>query len=155
MKQNIFEIIAFIFDNIAQKKIILPLDQKQVMAKLKFAGFEKEMVQEAFDWLNTLVASSKERKKKQNSKSFRVYSFEENIKINMEARSFIMKAEQIGILNTKSREIVINQLLQLEQLQADLNDAKWAILLTLLSQPEKASTEQLSKFLLEITVHKD
>jgi uncharacterized protein Smg (DUF494 family) len=58
-----------------------------------------------------------------------------------------LSLEYTGILDTKMREIVISQLMQLNQQSINLNDAKWVVFLVLISKANKNSQEICSYLL--------
>jgi len=61
--------------------------------------------------------------------------------------------EYAGILDTKMREIVISQLMQLNQRLIDLNDAKWVVFLVLMSKANK-NAQEMRSFLLATMAQK-
>jgi len=149
MKQNIIDVLAYLFNDIAQKKNPAMLKQRSVLTKLQLAGFEIETIYRTFDWLASLAEQNTPGTATNNS--LRIFNPQEISRISREGRGFLLSLDRAGILNAKTREIVINQLMQLDQYKIDLSDIKWATLLVLMSQPETITNEQLRKFLLETT----
>jgi Smg protein len=63
-----------------------------------------------------------------------VYAPQEQERLSAECRGFLLYLEQLGILNSESRELVIERLLALEE-EVDLERVKWVCLLVLINQP--------------------
>lgn len=155
MRQHIIEILSFLFDKASTQQFPLPSNKEAAITKLTQAGFDRKVIYQAFEWLANLVRQQHLFPGRfAHDQTLRIYSPLEIAKISTEVRSFIFSLEQEKILTTKTREIVLSQLMQLNQSQIELVDAKWVILLVLLSQPNKKSAEELRKFLLETTTKK-
>jgi Smg protein len=69
------------------------------------------------------------------SGSLRFYSEPELEKINTECRGFILFMEQMGVLDSATREMVIDRVMALEEDEVDLEQLKWVILMVLFNQP--------------------
>ena len=66
--------------------------------------------------------------------ALRIYAPQEQERLSAECRGFLLYLEQLGILNSESRELVIERLLALEE-EVDLERVKWVCLLVLINQP--------------------
>lgn len=147
MKQSIVEVIVYLLEAAVaaqNNNDVDSLSNEVIVAKrLEDAGFSREVVASAFDWLRELIeqqcwyAATKTNSEVNTTKTMRVFDPEENARINLEARGFILSLEYVGILDTKMREIVISQLMHLNQRSIGLIDAKWVVLLVLLSKLNK------------------
>lgn len=159
MKQNIVEVIAYLLE-IAASQSLEQLDyfddQEAVMQRLEEAGFTNDVVINAFDWLRELIeqqcwyADSFAMAVNANvgtNRTVRIFSLEESTRIGLEVRNFILSLEYAAILDTKMREIVINQLMQLHQKIIELVDAKWVVLLVLMSKSNK-NVQDMRNYLL-------
>ena len=67
--------------------------------------------------------------------STRIYTSEEERKLDTECRGFLYFLEQASVLNSYSRELVIERVLALESDDIDVEQLKWIILMVLFSQP--------------------
>jgi Smg protein len=67
--------------------------------------------------------------------STRVFTFDEERKLDAECRGFIYFLEQAGVLDGISRELVIDRVLALENDELDISQLKWIILMVLFNQP--------------------
>jgi Smg protein len=138
-QQSIVDIIVYLLEEVVSRQSDIS-EPKIVKQRLEEAGFAKETIGHAFDWLKELIeqqcwyaASSQVNP----NKTLRIFGSEEICKISLETRSFILSLEYAGVLDTKMREIIISQLMQLNQCLVDLVDAKWVVLLVLMSKSNK------------------
>ena len=145
MKQSIVEVIVYLMEAATSQAEDIEdsfADQAIVKQKLEEAGFARDVVASTFDWLRELIeqqcwyATSLNVNATEN-KTIRIFNSEESARINLEVRNFILSLEYIGILDTKMREIVITQLMQLNQRLVEITDAKWVVLLVLMSKANR------------------
>jgi Smg protein len=155
-QQSIVNIIVYLLEAIISQQIESAPEPAIIKQKLKDAGFSKETIIRTFDWLKELVEQQcwyAEFPHANTRRTLRIFSAEEAYKITLEVRSFILSLEYVGILDTKTREIVINQLMQLNQRLIDLNDAKWVVFLVLMSKANK-NAQEMRNFLLTTMAQK-
>ena len=67
----------------------------------------------------------------------RVYTDEECERLNLECRSFLLFLEQVRVLDSITRELVIGRVEALEGEDIDLEQLKWVVLMVLFNQPGK------------------
>ena len=135
MKENIFDVLMYLFENYMEEEIELPPDSDVIRTELEEAGFQSLEVSKAFDWLDSL---SLERTIKPTiTSAFRIFCQQETEKLDLECRNLIMFLEQNGILNSASREIVIDRAMALENEEISMEKLKWIVLMVLLSQPDE------------------
>src|SRR3990170_6970163 len=145
MKQNIVEVIVYLLEAAASQVDDVGesfADQAIVKQKLEEAGFARDVVSSAFDWLRELIEqqcwyATSENINASDNKTMRIFSPEETARISLEVRNFILSLEYVGILDTKMREIVITQLMQLNQRLVEILEAKWVVLLVLMSKANR------------------
>lgn len=156
MKQGIVEVIVYLLETSASQttEVADPLvEQVMIKQRLEDAGFSKEVIIHACDWLKELIeqqcwyAATKRDSDMKVNATLRVFTSEEAARINLEVRNFILSLEYAGILDTKMREIVISQLMQLNHRLLELPDAKWVVLLVLMSKLNKNIQDIRSYFL--------
>jgi len=158
MKQSIVEVIAYLLEMTATHTFEATgssTDQDFVQQWLEEAGFSEDTVESAFDWLRELIEQrswcvSSKFDDACDNQTFRVFDPEEQAKISKEVRSFILSLEYAGILDTRMREIVISQLMQLNQHLVELIDAKWVVLLVLMSGSNE-NIDDIRSYLLATT----
>ncbi len=134
MKENIFDVLIYLFENYLDDDIDLLPDSEGIKTELLQAGFEQTEVNNAFDWLETLT--EKNYIKAPIPATFRIYYAEEKIKLDLECRDFLLFLENNGILTSTSREIVIDRAMAINATQLSIDEIKWTVLMVLLSQSD-------------------
>ena len=149
MNENLIDVLIFIYENYMDAEN-QPQDQILLEEELFRAGFEKEEIKKAFDWLDELAwrqgsitdAASSTRQ------SSRVFTFHEQQRIDLETRGMLLYLEQAGILDPVSRELVIERAMALDTQDLSADDVKWIVLLVLLNQPGQESAFALMEELI-------
>ena len=134
MKENIFDVLMYLFENYLEDEFDTLPDSDVIRTELLEAGFEQIEVSRAFDWLESL--SIRRSIKPTVTTTFRIFCSQEERILDLECRDFIMFLEQTGILTPENREIVIDRIMALENEEISLDKLKWIILMVLLSQPD-------------------
>jgi Smg protein len=134
MKENIFDVLIYLFENYLDDDIELLPDSEGIKTELLQAGFRTGEVNSAFDWLETLTDQSDIIPS--FSPAFRIFSAPEEAKLNIECRDFLLFLEHSGILTALTREIVIDRAMALDIQVLSLEELKWAVLMVLLSQSD-------------------
>ena len=139
MKQTLIDILIYLFENYIEEDIELETDGERLKSELRSAGFEPSQVTKAFDWLQDLAESESSATPNigANPLSIRIYSLEEQRRIDSECRGFLHFLEQAGILSGRSRELVIDRIFALETDDIDLGQLKWISLMVLLNHSDK------------------
>ncbi len=133
----------------------IDLDHEILQSKLLDAGFHHEQIENAFDWLEGLAELQDNRRDSSPvSKTVRVYHETETSRLDEESRGFLMFLEQIGVLDTTTRELVIDRVMALDSDDIDLEQVKWVIMMVLFNQPgEPMSYTWLENLVMEDTPH--
>lgn len=117
----------------------MPMDQIALEEELLQAGFKEGEVNKAFDWLDELAWRQGSLvdygETSVASYSTRVFSPQEQQKMDIEIQSMLLNLEQMGILDPRSRELVIERGMAIETDELTPEDIKWIVLLVLLNQP--------------------
>ena len=135
MKENIFDVLMYLFENYMEDEAEILPDSDVIRTELLEAGFESCEVSKAFDWLDSL--NTKRTIKPTVTSAFRIFCSQEIIKLNLECRNFILFLEQNGILNSDNREVVIDRVMALDIEDISMDKLKWIVLMVLLSQPDE------------------
>jgi Smg protein len=146
MKENVFEVIMYLFENFAENSSKLYTDQASITAKLRQAGFLNSEIHKAFEWLESLV-SLKEKTLPHatpDKLSIRIFNQQEQKKLSTECRGYLLLLEQIDIINEVTRELVIDRCMALEIDEFGLDHLKWVVLLVLFNQPEQKDRDSSS-----------
>jgi Smg protein len=135
MKETIFDVLMYLFEHYMEDELEILPDSDKVRTELMAAGFEQAEVNKAFVWLESL--SLQRAIRPTVSTSFRIFSHEEQTKLDLECRDLLMFLERTGILTSANREVVIDRALALEDEELSIEKLKWIVLLVLLSQPDE------------------
>ncbi len=139
MKETVFDVLMYLFDNYFEEDYEINSDQESLKYELVQAGFGDNQVSKAFDWLEGL-ALQKDLIQSDNlteKSTLRMYSEREMEKLDVKCRGFLIFLEQSGVLDAFDREVVIDRAMALEAEEIDLQQLKWVVLMVLLNQPGK------------------
>lgn len=153
MKEELFEVLMYIFENHISRDRPEQASEEVLFRELSEAGFTPEIIDTAFEWLDNIAAihnaEAQSEDKLALSSGFRVFSEEELKHFTPEMCGLLLKLEHLGILDSYSREIVINRLFAIDPKEIDEHRVKWIILMVLVDDPENktalATLEQLMK----------
>ncbi|NOQ13587.1 MAG: DUF494 family protein [Methyloprofundus sp.] len=135
MNEDIFDVLIYLFENYMDSETDIIPDTDMLQTELKAAGFNPHNISLAFEWLDTLALQEEPIFK--SSYSFRIFCAEECQKLNMECRNFILFLQGMNILNSVSRELVIDRAMAIENTHISIEELKWITLMVLLSQPDE------------------
>jgi Smg protein len=140
-----FEILMYLFENYMDGSVALNADQDIIFSELEQAGFHRNEIGRALDWLDGLsrLQETVQASPPFTSRSIRFYTMEECEQIGTEGRGFLLYLEQLGILDPMTREVVIDRLMVLDNREIDLGRIKWVVLIALFNQPDKKSALSL------------
>ncbi len=139
MKENLLDVLMYLFEHYFEEDVILGPDPEVVKNKLAREGFPETTIDKAFTWLEDLAAPEGEytRGNLDGSRSTRLFIREEQDKLDVSCRGFLLFLEQTGILDPVNRELVIDRIMALEGEDVDLEQVKWVVQLVLFNQPGK------------------
>ena len=137
MKENVLDVLMYLFENYMDDEARLNVDPEALKVELTEAGFHSAQVNKAFAWLEDLAALQEETPAAplHAGRSLRVFSRHEQKKLDLECRGFLVFLEQMGVLDAASRETVIDRIMALETDDIDLDQVKWVVLMVLFNQP--------------------
>lgn len=140
-----FDILMYLFENIVHSDVEVLLDHDELTDELTRAGFHQDEIYKALDWLEKLaeLQMSESNPYLANvtiDNTFRIYTAEEKAKLDNDCIGWLMFLQQINILNTGTREMVIDRVMELDSPEFCLEDLKWVVLMVLFNVPgsEKA-----------------
>lgn len=134
MKENVLDVLMYLFQNYIEDKADPDPDRETMQTELLAAGFRSRQVQQAFEWIDSLV-DREAVPLPVNPRSYRIYLGSELAKLDVECRGFLLFLEQGGILNPETRELVIEQVMALEADDIGLEQLQWIILMVLFNRP--------------------
>jgi Smg protein len=137
MKQDVFEVLLYLFENYMYDEADLEQDKESLKKELIDAGFRQNEIRKAFDWLEGLATMQSQRESYPLAgiASIRIYSDEEAEKLDSECRGFLLFLEQMGVLDHATREMVVDRVMALDSDEIDLEQIKWVVLMVLFNQP--------------------
>ncbi|GGB53322.1 protein Smg [Oceanisphaera marina] len=149
-----FEVLMYLFETYIHTDVDAAVEQDVLADELTQAGFHKQEILKALAWLERLadLQEAEETPKWARSEpdSFRIYTQEELYKIDAEGRGFLLFLEQIKVLNSETREIVIDRLMELDPPEIELDDLKWVVMMVLFNVPGSESAyHQLEELIFE------
>jgi Smg protein len=137
-EESVLNVLMYLFHNYMQDNCFVDLKEEQLFNELEEVGFERNTINQAFDWLANLALEIQSPSNDNTSVlPVRIYTPQECRFINTECRGFILSLEQQGILNPITRELIINQALGLHEEGIDLSLMKWVTLMVLFNQPDQ------------------
>ncbi|MFB0912755.1 MAG: DUF494 family protein, partial [Glaciecola sp.] len=81
----------------------------------------------------------------------RVYTVEEQARLDVQCRGFLIFLEQVKVLDVSTREMVIDRTMEIDSAEFCLEDLKWVILMVLFNVPGKEwAYEQMEDLLFEV-----
>lgn len=134
-EESILSVLMYLFKYHMQDRCELDLRNEDLLPELEEAGFKRPAIIQALGWLAKLAESSVKLLEGSRQYSIRVFNDYECELMDAQCRGFIISLEQQGILNPFTRELVINQILELEHEGIDLGLIKWVTLMVLYNQP--------------------
>ena len=116
MKQTVIDILIYLFEHYIDDDIELDADRDELKSELRDAGFEAGQVAKAFEWLQELAVTRDHADDFPTpaQTSFRIFTVEEQRKLDAECRGFLHFLSQSAVLDSARRELVIDRVLALE-----------------------------------------
>lgn len=136
IKENMIDVLMYLFENYMEYSCEINCDQKKLIIELEKAGFSQVDIHKALRWLDDLSALQiKSESIPKHLSSVRVFTQQERLKLGFECCSFIYFLENIGALNSVTRELVIDRAMALDHDFVDFSRLKWVILMVLFNAP--------------------
>ncbi len=138
-----FDILMYLFENYIHSKTEVYIEHSELTKELQRAGFSGDEIFKALEWLEQLadlqyVDEFPYLNCKPNN-STRVFTVKEQQILDVECQGFLMFLEQISVIDSITREMVIDRIMALEKNYVSLDDLKWVVLMVLFNVPGKES----------------
>ncbi|KHN54331.1 hypothetical protein OI70_16375 [Dickeya fangzhongdai] len=134
-----FDVLMYLFETYIHNETEMRVDQDTLTDDLTRAGFDRDDIYSALDWLEKLADLQEGQTPPlalvSDSLALRIYTAEEEQRLDVDCRGFLLFLEQIKVLNLETREMVIDRVMALETQDFDLEDLKWVILMVLFNVP--------------------
>jgi Smg protein len=126
-----FDILVYLFENYVHATACPESDQ--LARKLSAAGFEQDEISEALEWLSGLrnLGTTSPLLMTPAPGTIRLYSAEEQTRLDAECRGFLAFLENAGALDAATREIIIERTLALDGFNVSLRRLKVIVLMVL------------------------
>lgn len=136
MYENMVDVLIYLYENYMGSESRAPADQDALETELVEAGFSRNEIERALQWLDDLAEHVEVVHDQEHALgSIRIYNEVECGKLDVEARGLLLFLEQSGILDPASRELVIDRLLAIDHGLVTLEEVMWVSLLVLMSRP--------------------
>ena len=143
MKQdeNILDVLMYLFENYIddEQDNSFDIEYDDIREKLFNVGFSHNEINKAFTWLDDLSVQSTDFSMNLNTPpaAIRLYTDDEKEKFPTECQGFLLFLQQLGIVNTSVREVVIERCMALESELLSLDELKWFLLMVLFNDSDK------------------
>ena len=142
MKQNVVDVLMYLFENIiAGENTVYPdSEQEHMFDRLEELGYPQHEILLAFDWLEDLAEIHTNQQVTADyelavgTQGTRIYSHLEKLLLEPECISFLMLMEQNQVITPVSREIILDRVTALD-VELELEQLKWIVMIVLYSQP--------------------
>jgi Smg protein len=122
-----FDIIEYLYDNFLVDDTYP--DSESLTRKLSAAGFERDDIDQALNWLGGLSDLDPEGEASLEHAGHRCYTEQEIHRISAEGRGFLAFLESAGLLSPYAREWVLERALALDDAEVPADKIKWIALL--------------------------
>ena len=162
IKQSVVDVLMFLFeryleDDEAREASKVTDKRDSIQRRLEEMGFHNQDINQAFDWLEELIALQAHMQDNQafitvKETSTRIYSEEEKKLIKTESIGFLNFLEQSNILTPALRELILDRVVALGQ-PLDTEQIKWIIMIVLHTQQGEENTLALMEdFIFDETI---
>jgi len=142
-----FDILVYLFETYYQPGAC---PAPSVLArKLSAAGFEKEDISAALDWLSGLERLAEEEERPAGDRSLRLYCKVELAKLPAECRGFLIFLENAGAIDAMLREMIIERAMVLPEPVVSIGKLKIIVLMVMWRRHQEVDTLLLEELLSE------
>ncbi|MDH3513501.1 MAG: DUF494 domain-containing protein [Gammaproteobacteria bacterium] len=138
MKENVFDVLMYLFENCMDEGTEFQPDQEALTDELTQAGFQHGEIRKAFSWLDGLSSLRDHgagRTPVPGAAAIRHYTPKERERLDEDCRGYLHFMESGGVVDPVTREVIIDRLMALETDEITLDQVKWVMLLVLFNQP--------------------
>jgi Smg protein len=115
-----------------------PISEQELMAELMSVGFEADEINDAFSWMESVALKpqpeSAATSPLMSQPTYRVFDIQEQQKLTIEARGFLIKVRTMGLLSDEAQEEIIDRALRSAEDPINEQEIKLITILTLLSR---------------------
>lgn len=137
MKENVIDVLMFLFDNYFIYEEGMPEDEVMLACELEEAGFEEQEITQAFDWLGELAnLHYLELETLSHQQSIRIFTQTEIQKLDISCFSYILQLEKMGLIDVAAREMIIERAMAIQAPQINLSAFKRIAGLVMMNSPQ-------------------
>lgn len=137
MKENVIDVLMFLFDNYLNIEAEGYSDEMSLALELEEAGFMEGEINKAFDWLGDIADLYHERASLMTAEydAVRILTEAEKHKLDAECQGFLMTLQAMNLLDAVTREIIIESAMKIEVDELNLQEFKRIVGLVVLNSP--------------------
>jgi len=144
MKNDVLDVLMYIFERFQDQEYVVIEEASKLADELTEVGFSDVEIDSALQWIDGLVELRENSGPAADDESKavftnRLYTDAECDVLNLAARGYLYHLESLGVLDSESREAVIERLLALEIHDVDLEQLKWVTMMVLFNLPGRES----------------
>jgi Smg protein len=126
-----------------------PISEQELMAELISVGFEAEEINDAFSWMETVALKPQPESATplMIQPTYRIFDIQEQQKLTIEARGFLIKVRTMGLLSDEAQEEIIDRALRSADDPINEQEIKLITILTLLSRSSSLWLREIDCFL--------
>ena len=138
MFEDMVDVLIYLYENYMDGETPPPADQGELKEELTQAGFSTREIDKALAWLDELADTVTSADDTNNvDHGIRIYTDQECRHLDAASRGLLLFLEQNGILDSASRELVVERALALDTQALTVDELKWIVLLVLMNRPGK------------------
>lgn len=147
MKERVLAIVNLIAQYIMDDDE-MALNEQEIVEELLTVGFEAEEISAAFSWMENMSQEQAGRDNDfQPQTGIRIFTEEEKMAISSEGRGFLLRLQQLGILQPLQKEEIIDRLVYMSEEPADLEEVKTVTALTLFADTNQKWQQEIQSIL--------
>jgi len=139
MKEDMLEVLIYLFENYIIDGVAFEPEQDALAQELLGAGFPDEEISKAFVWLEDLLDVCEQDDSRhliqQSNSAIRFYTDAETEQLKAEGLGLITRLVNVGVLDQFLREMVIDRVMALDSVQVNIDHVRWVILMVLSNRP--------------------
>lgn len=144
MKTDVLDVLMYIFERFQDQDFVVVEEAGKLSSELTEVGFSDGEIDSALDWIDGLVdlreqASGAELDSGKAQFSNRIFTDEERVVLSTQAQGFLYHLQNLGVLDSASREAVIERIMALEIEGVDLEQVKWVTMMVMFNLPGQES----------------
>lgn len=130
------DVLLYLYEFYMGQEMESSISSKELAGDLYDAGFELDEIHKAFDWLDDLEELESIETTPSQAVGVRIFTHVEKAKLSIECRGFLSFLEQIGALDSVTRETVIDRAMALDTTVVDLMQLKCVVAMVFAHQSD-------------------